>query len=311
MKLNKPGFWDYKKPNFIAYILLPLTFFVLVGNFFTKKFSKKKNDKIKTICVGNIYIGGTGKTPLSIKINNLLKIQGLRSTIIKKFYNDQSDEQNLIKNYTNLICKKNRSDALNDAVNQNFEFAIFDDGLQEKSISYNLKIVCFTNSQWKGNGFIIPAGPLREKIESLKNFDVAVINGDPKKNQDILNEIKQINNNINIFETFYKPSNLKEFDNNVDYVSFAGIGNSENFYNTMIENKLKVIKKFSFPDHYTYSNNDLTKILNYAKNNNAKVITTEKDYLRLNTNLAQDIKYLKLDLVIPDEKRLINILIKK
>ena len=311
MKLNKPGFWDYKKPNFIAYILLPLTFFVLVGNFFTKKFSKKKNDKIKTICVGNIYVGGTGKTPLSIKINNLLKIQGLRSTIIKKFYNDQSDEQNLIKNYTNLICKKNRSDALNDAVNQNFEFAIFDDGLQEKSISYNLKIVCFTNSQWKGNGFIIPAGPLREKIESLKNFDVAVINGDPKKNQDILNEIKQINNNINIFETFYKPSNLKEFDNNVDYVAFAGIGNSENFYNTMIENKLKVIKKFSFPDHYTYSNNDLTKILNYAKNNNAKVITTEKDYLRLNTNLAQDIKYLKLDLIIPDEKKLINILIKK
>jgi len=311
MKLNKPGFWDYKKPNFIAYILLPLTFFVLVGNFFTKKFSKKKNDKIKTICVGNIYVGGTGKTPLSIKINNLLKIQGLRSTIIKKFYNDQLDEQNLIKNYTNLICKKNRLDALNDAVNQNFEFAIFDDGLQEKSISYDLKIVCFTNSQWKGNGFIIPAGPLREKIESLKNFDVAVINGDPKKNQDILNEIKQINNNINIFETFYKPSNLKEFDNNVDYVAFAGIGNSENFYNTMIENKLKVIKKFSFPDHYTYSNNDLTKILNYAKNNNAKVITTEKDYLRLNPNLAQDIKYLKLDLIIPDEKKLINILIKK
>ena len=311
MKLNKPKFWDYKKPNFIAYILLPLTFFVLVRNFFTKKFSKKKNDKIKTVCVGNIYIGGTGKTPLSIKINNLLKIQGLRSTIIKKFYNDQSDEQNLIKNYTNLICKKNRSDALNDAVNQNFEFAIFDDGLQEKSISYDLKIVCFTNSQWKGNGFIIPAGPLREKIESLKNFDVVVINGDPKKNQDILNEIKQINNNINIFETFYKPSNLKEFDNNVDYVAFAGIGNSENFYNTMIENKLKVIKKFSFPDHYTYSNNDLTKILNYAKNNNAKVITTEKDYLRLNPNLAQDIKYLKLDLIIPDEKKLINILIKK
>ena len=311
MKLNKPRFWDYKKPNFIAYILLPLTFFVLVRNFFSKKFSKKKNDKFKTICVGNIYIGGTGKTPLSIKINNLLKIQGLRSTIIKKFYNDQSDEQNLIKNYTNLICKKNRSNALNDAVNQNFEFAIFDDGLQEKTISYDLKIVCFTNSQWKGNGFVIPAGPLREKIESLKNFDVIVINGDPKKNQNILNEIKQINNNINTFETFYKPSNLKEFDNNVNYVAFAGIGNCENFYNIMIENKLKIIKKFSFPDHYTYSNNDLTKILNYAKNNNAKVITTEKDYLRLNPNFAKDIKYLRLDLVIPDEKKLINILIKK
>jgi tetraacyldisaccharide 4'-kinase len=311
MKLNKPKFWDYKKPNFIAYILLPLTFFVLASNFFTKKFLKKKNNKIKTICVGNIYIGGTGKTPLSIKINNLLKIQGLKSTIIKKFYNNQSDEQNLIKNYTNLICKKNRLDALNDAVNENFEFAIFDDGLQEKSISYDLKIVCFTNSQWKGNGFIIPAGPLREKMESLKNFDIIIINGDPKKNQDILNEIKQINNNINIFETFYKPSNLKELDNSANYVAFTGIGNAENFYNKMIENKFKIIKKFSFPDHYTYSKNDLTKILNYAKNNNAKTITTEKDYLRLNPNFSQDIKYLKLDLVIPDEKKLINILIKK
>ena len=311
MKLNKPNFWDYKKPNFLAYILLPLTFPILIRNFFAKSFSKEKFHKIKTVCVGNIYVGGTGKTPLSIKINNLIKAQGLKSTVIKKFYNDQSDEQTLIKNYTNLICKKNRLDALYDAVNQNFEFAIFDDGLQEKSINYDLKIVCFTNSQWKGNGFIIPAGPLREKIESLKKFDVVVINGDQRKNQNISNEIKQINNNINIFETFYKPSNLKEFDNNVDYVAFAGIGNSENFYNTMIENKLKVIKKFSFPDHYTYSNNDLTKILNYAKNNNAKVITTEKDYLRLNPNLAQDIKYLKLDLIIPDEKKLINILIKK
>ena len=311
MKLNKPNFWDYKKPNFLAYILLPLTFPILIRNFFAKNFSKEKFNKIKTVCVGNIYLGGTGKTPLSIKINNLLKAQGLKSTVVKKFYNDQSDEQTLIKNYTNLICKKNRLDALNDAINQKFEFAIFDDGLQEKSINYDLKIVCFTNSQWKGNGFIIPAGPLREKIESLKNFDIIFINGDPKKNQDILNEIKKLNNNINIFETFYKPSNLKEFDNNANYVAFTGIGNSENFYNTMIENKLKVIKKFSFPDHYTYSNNDLKKILNYAKNNNAKIITTEKDYLRLNPNFIQDVKYLKIELVIPNEKKLIDILIKK
>ena len=79
----------------------------------------------------------------------------------------------------------------------------------------------------------------------------------------------------------------------------------------MIENKFKIIKKFSFPDHYTYSNNDLKKILNYAKNNNAKIITTEKDYLRLNSNFIQDVKYLKIELVIPNEKRLIDILIKK
>ena len=311
MKLNKPKFWDYKKPNFIAYILFPLTFFVLVRNFFAKKFPKEKTDKIKTVCVGNIYVGGTGKTPLSIKINNLIKKQGIKSIVVKKFYSDQTDEQNLIKNYTNLICKKKRLDALKDAINQNFEFAIFDDGLQEKAINYNLKIVCFSNSQWKGNGFLIPAGPLREKIESLKNFDLIFINGNPKKNHNIFNEIKQLNNNINIFETFYQPSNLKEFDNNVNYVVFSGIGNSENFYDTMIENKFKIIKKFNFPDHYNYTDDDLIKILNYAKQNNAKIITTEKDYLRLSPKFSKDIKCLKLDLVILEEKKLINILIKQ
>jgi tetraacyldisaccharide 4'-kinase len=311
MKLNKPKFWDYKKPNFLAYILLPLTFPILVRNFFGKSFSKEKSDKIKTVCVGNIYVGGTGKTPLSIKINNLIKKQGIKSIVVKKFYSNQIDEQNLIKNYTNLICKKKRLDALKDAINQNFEFAIFDDGLQEKAINYNLKIVCFSNSQWKGNGFLIPAGPLREKIETLKNFDLIFINGNPKKNHDIFNEIKQLNNNINIFETFYQPSNLKEFDNNVNYVAFSGIGNSENFYDTMIENKFKIIKKFNFPDHYNYTDDDLIKILNYAKQNNAKIITTEKDYLRLSPKFSKDIKCLKLDLVILEEKKLINILIKQ
>ena len=311
MKLNKPKFWDYKKPNFIAYILFPLTFFVLVRNFFAKKFPKEKTDKIKTVCVGNIYVGGTGKTPLSIKINNLIKKQGIKSIVVKKFYSNQIDEQNLIKNYTNLICKKKRLDALKNAIDQNFEFAIFDDGLQEKAINYNLKIVCFNNSQWKGNGFLIPAGPLREKIETLKNFDLIFINGNPKKNHDIFNEIKQLNNNINIFETFYQPSNLKEFDNNVNYVVFSGIGNSENFYDTMIENKFKIIKKFNFPDHYNYTDDDLIKILNYAKQNNAKIITTEKDYLRLSPKFSKDIKCLKLDLVILEEKKLINILIKQ
>ena len=311
MKLNKPKFWDYKKPNFLAYILLPLTFPILVRNFFGKSFSKEKSDKIKTVCVGNIYVGGTGKTPLSIKINNLIKKQGIKSIVVKKFYSNQIDEQNLIKNYTNLICKKKRLDALKNAIDQNFEFAIFDDGLQEKAINYNLKIVCFNNSQWKGNGFLIPAGPLREKIESLKNFDLIFINGNPKKNHNIFNEIKQLNNNINIFETFYQPSNLKEFDNNVNYVVFSGIGNSENFYDTMIENKFKIIKKFNFPDHYNYTDDDLIKILNYAKQNNAKIITTEKDYLRLSPKFSKDIKCLKLDLVILEEKKLINILIKQ
>ena len=71
MKFRKPSFWDYKKPNILSYILLPITFLINFINFLNNK-SKIKPQKIKTICIGNIYIGGTGKTPISVKINKIL-----------------------------------------------------------------------------------------------------------------------------------------------------------------------------------------------------------------------------------------------
>ena len=120
-----------------------------------------------------------------------------------------------------------------------------------------------------------------------------------------------MNCNINIFETFYKPSNLKEFNIDLNYVAFSGIGNSENFFHMLNENKFKIIKKLNFPDHYNYTENDLLKIWNLAKSNNAEIITTEKDYLRLSEKNSKKIKFLKLELVIVEEQKLINLLMKK
>ena len=85
MNLKKPKFWDYKKPNILAYILLPLSFFLKLATSLKLKKKLKKN-KIKTICVGNFYIGGTGKTSLSIKINKLFNEKGIKSCFIKKYY---------------------------------------------------------------------------------------------------------------------------------------------------------------------------------------------------------------------------------
>ena len=308
MKFKKPKFWDYKKPNFLAYILLPFTLPTLLRNFLLNNFTSKKNEKIKTICIGNIYIGGTGKTPLSIKINELIKRQNFKSTIIKKFYPDQSDEQKLIKKYSNLICKKSRLEGLKEAINENFEYGIFDDGLQDKSINYDLKIVCFNNSQWIGNRFLIPAGPLRERINSIKNYDLVFLNGNTKNNLQILEEIKKISKNISIFETCYKPSNLHQFDLSMNYIALSGIGNPKNFYNTLINSNFKIIKEFIFPDHYEFKNSDIDKIINIAKNQNAEIITTEKDYLRLSKEFLDKIKCLKLELSILDESNFLNLL---
>ena len=90
MNLKKPKFWDYKKPNTLAYLLLPISYLLKFIRFFKIK-SKIKKPKIKTICVGNIYLGGTGKTSLSIKINEILTEKKIKTCFIKKFYSNQFD----------------------------------------------------------------------------------------------------------------------------------------------------------------------------------------------------------------------------
>ena len=117
---------------------------------------------IKTVCIGNFYIGGTGKTSLSIKINNILKNNKVKSCFIKKDYADQIDEQRLLTKNGKLFLSPKRLDALNKAISQDYKIAIFDDGLQDKTINYDLKIICFNTINWIGNGMTIPSGPIRK-----------------------------------------------------------------------------------------------------------------------------------------------------
>ena len=308
MNFLKPKFWDYKKPNFVAFLLLPFTLPILISNYLKSFRVQKKIRNIKTVCIGNIYVGGTGKTPLAIKSNNLLKSNNLKSTIIKKFYHNQIDEQNLIKKYSNLICRKKRLDALDEALLSKFQYAIFDDGLQDKSINYDLKIVCFSNLQWIGNGLIIPAGPLREKINSILKYDAVVINGDTSLNKNIINEVKKIKKNLKVFETDYEISNFSELKVDSRYVIFSAIANPTNFSKILKKNNFKIEKEYIFPDHYIYRESDLTNILNYAKNKNLKVMTTEKDYSKIDNKYQNEISFIKLDLKILNEEKFVDFL---
>ena len=158
MNFKKPKFWDNKKPNYLAYLLLPIAFLIQLPNYFLRKKYFKKF-KIKTICIGNIYVGGTGKTSLSIKINDILNKKNLNSCLIKKFYNNQTDEQNILKNNGKLFTSSNRIDAIKKAEHENYKFAVLDDGLQDRSINCDINIVCFNNINWIGNGMTIPLVP--------------------------------------------------------------------------------------------------------------------------------------------------------
>ena len=307
MKFKKPKFWDYKKPNFVSYLLLPFVYLMNLINFFNKK-EKIITDKIKTICVGNIYVGGTGKTPISIKINKILNNLNIKTAFVKKKYADQFDEQKILSSHGKLFCEKERSDALKKAIDEEIDVAILDDGLQDNKMIYNTTFVCFNIQNWIGNGLCLPSGPLRESLENLKKYDAVFLNGNGEEINEIENIIKNIKPNIEIFKAEYILLDMKKIDLNQNYLAFSGIGNPDSFIKTLKKNKFLIVKNLKFPDHYSYSNKDISKIKNIAKDLKAKIITTEKDYNRLSETDSEGIEYLKVELNISNEEKLINFL---
>ena len=305
MNIKKPNFWDQKTPNLFAYLLLPIALIIKIFIYFKKKPDNSKMN-IKTICIGNFYIGGTGKTSLCIKINQILEKRKIKSCFIKKFYKNQADEQKLLENNGKLFLSLTRKEAIQNAINENYEVAILDDGIQDKSITYDLSFICFNNINWIGNGMTIPAGPLREDINNLKNYDHVFLNGNLENLDEIKTQILKINPKINIHLGKYEITNLNEFQKENDYLVFSGIGNHSTFIAMLKEHGFKIKKDFEFSDHYQYSEKDLNKIILEAEFLNCKIITTEKDFLRLNGNNDRKIKFIKSELNIIDEEKLIK-----
>jgi tetraacyldisaccharide 4'-kinase len=303
MMLIKPKFWD-NKIGFFSIILFPLSLVFLMIIFIKKKVSKVYKFKIPIICVGNVYVGGTGKTPLSILVANEIKMLGKKPVILRKFYESHKDEYELIKNnLNNLIVNKKRIDGIIEAEESNYDIAILDDGLQDYKIKKDLNIVCFNEKQLIGNGLVMPAGPLRESLNILKSTDIVIINGN--KNKSFEEKILNINDKLKILYSNYKPVNIEKFKKKKLF-AFAGIGNPENFFQLMENNGLFIKKRFIYPDHYEFSKNEIMNIVNEAKEENSQIITTEKDYYKIRKFDIDKIQYIKIELNIEDRGVLIE-----
>ena len=308
MNLHKPKFWDFEKPNFFAYLLFPLTLFVKANIFISNLYPKKKFKKIKTICIGNIYLGGTGKTPTTLKLYQLLKDINYKVVNAKKYYFDQKDEYVLLKNKSNVISLRNRDEIIKHAIEKNYELVIFDDGLQEKKIDYDLKFVCFDSKNWIGNGLLIPSGPLREEINSLRKYDgvfLKVTNTNIDLNK-IKLKIKDINPKIEVFDSYVKIKNIESLGLSDKYLIFSGIGNSKSFKEILENNNFNIVEEKIFADHYDYKIQDIQKILEISKNKDLKILTTEKDYIKIPEDLKSEINFIEIDLEIPKKDKLIK-----
>ena len=275
---------------------------------FIKKISRYSVSKLPIVCIGNIYIGGTGKTPLTIFIANKLKNLGKQPVIVRKFYKEHNDEYGLIKDkFEDFILNTSRIKSIREAENSKYDCVILDDGFQDLSIHKNFNIICFNGDKLIGNGMVLPSGPLRDNLNSLKSAHVIIINGERDVNFE--NKILRINNDLEFFYSRYKPANAEEFIGK-KLLAIAGIGNPDNFFKLLIKNNLNIEKKIVYPDHYVFTKNEILNIVNEANSKNYQIIMTEKDYYKIKDFNISEIKYLKINLEINQSEKFIKKILK-
>ncbi len=306
MKLKKPNFW--KSLNFLSIFLLPLSLITFIVILIKQIIVKKNKFEVPVICVGNIFLGGTGKTPLSIYIYNFFLKKKMRPAIIRKYYSSHHDEINLTKSKVkNFFVENSRYTGIKKAEKNDCNVVILDDGLQDFSIEKKINIVCFNANELKGNGFLLPAGPLRSPLSNLKQAKIIVINGN--KNLFFEKELRLKSPKAKIFYSSYIPTNLRKFAKK-RILAFAGIGNPTGFFDMLKEYKLNVCSTISFPDHYNYNKNEISDLVKKAKIEKMKLVTTEKDYHRIKNLGFTKIDYISINLKINKEESFKKTLVK-
>ena len=299
MKYKKPKFWDNRGISFLSILLYPFSLIYLFSFFLVKLFKIRKKFQIPVICIGNIYLGGTGKTPLAKEIFNITKSFQKNPAYIKKSYDYLYDEIKMLKKTGKIFTSKSRVESISLSIENNHDIAILDDGFQDFSIKPNFSILCFNSKQLIGNGFVLPSGPLRENFKAIERANCIVINGN--KNLEFENKINKTlrhNKKIFIFYSNYKIENLKNFQNK-EITAFAGIGNPQNFFELLTENNIQIRRSLSFPDHHKYSQNDFNKILG---DKSTKVVTTEKDFFRMSEEQQKLCDFVKVSLEIQNKE---------
>lgn len=317
------------KPIFFILFLLSLIYKIIIIQKRKKGYKERVGNSF-IISVGNITLGGTGKTPfviylakkLSKKYKVCIILRGYKSLIKEKALlienlNNYSpfhigDEPFLIAKKTDLpvIISRNRKDGIILAERKlKPDIIILDDAFQHFKIKRNLDIILIDYFNPFGNNFLFPAGILREPIEVLKYANIIVITkyektAKVKLNLSMLKKIiRRFNISAPIFTSNYIPD--IKIPKNKKIFAFAGIGNF-NYFMFLIKKFFKPAKFnfIQFPDHYNYSTKDIEKILKLSKKYDL-ILTTEKDYVKLN---SKNIKPLKIKLNIYNENKFLKCL---
>ncbi len=300
----------YKDP-FIGVWLMPLGFvfsdFVKFRKFLYRIGVLKKHTlPVPVIVIGNITVGGTGKTPLIICLAELLKSEGFKPGIISRGYGGQAeswpqwvdanstaeqvgDEALLIAKQTGcpMAVSPLRADAAKLLLEKSdCDVILSDDGLQHYALNRDIEIAVIDGERRFGNGYCLPAGPLREPIERLQSVDFIVVNGEKSEDNEFSMQITG-NIAVNLVTGEQKP--LQAFSVSGCH-ALAGIGNPDRFFK-LLESAGLSCQTHSFPDHYKFQTGDI------SFPDSGPVLMTEKDAVKCMTFAGEQHWYIPVKAV--------------
>ncbi len=314
MKLIIPNFW--RQETILSKLLKPVAYlYAKAINWLSFVPSEKVyQPKAKIINVGNITVGGAGKTPVVLSIANIIqnysknkiavltrgyKGEILGPTMVYSYHNviDVGDEALMLHSQIPTCVAKDRLAGIKFLENLGYDIIITDDGLQDQRFKKSLTIIVVDSYFGFGNSLTFPAGPLRESLESgIAKADLMVIIGEGKFSY-------KFPENLPILKASLVSKVLL---GEQKFIAFAGIGNPEKFFLSVAQAEGEIAKKITFADHHQYSKKELDDLISLSNKLQAKLITTEKDYVRIDNKYKSQIQVLPVSLIWQDEEELLK-----
>jgi len=320
--MKEPKFWKRRKLKAILTLPLSMAYFMLLVIY--NIFSIRGKSKLPVICIGNANVGGVGKTPIAIEVGKMLTKKGIKFAYLSRGYkrdtrglikinnnhisDEVGDEPLLLRNIADAFVCENRLAGAKaiESDPKKYEAIIMDDGLQNTSLKKNVSILVVSGMYGFGNRFLFPAGPIREPLRfSLRKADCVILMGKDRKH--VEEQIRKINKKIPIIYgrvSAKSPALLS----NKNVFAFAGISHPKRFFQTLEDLEYNIEELEIFDDHYQYNEQEIEKMLFIAKEKKLKMITTEKDWVRLPEKYKKIITPLKIDVTLSDPKKLSDVI---
>lgn len=324
--MTPPSHWNSRGPAAIA--LLPLSALWGLASWWRRASARPLRASIPVICVGNLSVGGTGKTPIVAWLYEQLTERGWHPAILTRGYGGKlagplwvdgsihdaaacGDEPLMLadgvlgEGRNVMVARDRKAGAKAITASGKFDLIIMDDGLQNPHLYKDVSIGVFDGSAGAGNGWLIPAGPLRTRLRhGMKMLDMIVVNGADETGLNAL-----IPPDIASFEARLRPDIMVgEQLAGKSLLAFAGIGRPARFFDSVEAAGGVIVHQLAFADHHPYSQHDLTRLQEDAQRLGADLITTQKDWVRLPAEWRSQIAVLPVSLELDDNDRMLAML---